>query len=177
MVCSQVKYSWGPLHIYLVLYIDIHSKKPGLQYDSLNASFKKKKSPEQPRTSPLHKENVFNQALPDISIGVGWSRDLMTWVRDSILSLNVMGGAGRGWVFLTLSGSNDCSSLSWVKNRCNHSWVYFESHLSWVCLCQAAEIYSSLTPLGNSLCRCFTWAAYWGHQNSLPLCLPFLKFH
>ena len=73
----------------------------------------------------------------------------MTWVRDYILSLNVMGGAGRGWVFLTLSGSNDCSSLSWVKNRCNHSWVYFESHLSWVCLCQAAEIHSLLSYTGQ----------------------------
>ena len=138
--------------------------------------FKKKKKYRTTLDWSSAPENGFNQALQDISIGVGWPGDLMTWVRDSILSLNVMGGAGRGWVFLTLSGSNDCSSLSWVKNRCNHSWVYFESHLSWVCLCQAAEIYSSLTPLGNSLCRCFTWAAYWGHQNSLTQCLPFSNF-
>ena len=43
MVCSEAKYSSGPKHIYLVLYINILLKQPGLHYDSLNASFKKKK--------------------------------------------------------------------------------------------------------------------------------------
>lgn len=41
MVCSEVKYSLEPKHIYLVLYIDILLKQPGLQYNILNASFKK----------------------------------------------------------------------------------------------------------------------------------------
>jgi hypothetical protein len=45
------------MYIYLVLY-------------SLNASVKKKKSPEQPWTGPLHRENVLNQALPDASIEI-----------------------------------------------------------------------------------------------------------
>jgi hypothetical protein len=70
MVCSEAKYSSGPKHIYLVLYINIYDRSLGYSM-TVSMPHLKKKSPEQPWTGPLHRENVLNQALPNASIVVG----------------------------------------------------------------------------------------------------------